>query len=190
MAAVVWLAIALEGGLLLVALGGGLLLGVPPFGGANINPGGLALGAAATLPTILLMWWLSRSNWRPLRRLRREVEDTIVPLFADCSMAELVLIALLAGVGEEALFRGLVQRGVAQAAGPMAGLVAASALFGLAHFVTRTYALLAAILGLYLGALFLLTGNLVVPIAVHTLYDFVALLHWVRRARRPEAPTA
>jgi membrane protease YdiL (CAAX protease family) len=189
MTGVVRLAIALEGGLLLVALGGGLLLGVPPFDGARVSPGALALGAAATVPTILLMWWLSSSSWRPLCRLRREVEDTIVPLFADCTMAELVLIALLAGVGEEALFRGLVQRGVAQAAGPMAGLVAASALFGLAHFVTRTYALLASILGLYLGALFLLTGNLVVPIAVHTLYDVVALLHWVRRARRTEAPT-
>lgn len=187
MTGVARLAVALEGGLLIIALGLGLLLGVRPLGGARITAAALAGGAVATVPTILLMWWLSSSTWRPLRRLRREVEDTIVPLFADCTMAELVLIALLAGVAEETLFRGLVQRGIGEAAGPVAGLLVAGGLFGLAHFVTHTYALLAALLGIYLGTLLLVTGNLVVPIVVHTLYDVVALLHWVRQARRPEA---
>ncbi len=183
---VVRLAVALEGGLLVIALALGLLLGIPPFGGARVTPGALAWGTVATVPTLLLMWWMSSTTWSPLRRLRRAVEETIVPLFADCAAGELVLIALLAGVGEEALFRGLVQRGITDIAGPAAGVLVAGALFGLAHFVTHTYALLAALLGIYLGMLFLVTGNLVVPIVVHTLYDVIALLHWVRQAPRPD----
>lgn len=183
---VVRLAVALEGGLLIVALGLGLLVGIPPFGNARVTAAALAWGTVATIPTVLLMWWMSSTTWPALRRLRREVEQTIVPLFADCTAGELVLIALLAGVGEEALFRGLVQRGVSDIAGPTAGVVVAGALFGLAHFVTHTYALLAALLGIYLGVLFLVTGNLVVPIVVHTLYDVIALLHWVRQAPRPD----
>jgi membrane protease YdiL (CAAX protease family) len=183
---VVRLAVGLEGGLLIIALGLGLLLGTAPFGGARVTPGALAWGTVATIPTLLLMWWMSSTTWPALRRLRREVEETIVPLFADCTAGELVLIALLAGVGEEALFRGLVQRGISDIAGPAAGVVAAGALFGLAHFVTHTYALLAALLGIYLGMLFLVTGNLIVPIVVHTLYDVIALLLWVRQAPRPD----
>jgi membrane protease YdiL (CAAX protease family) len=182
---VVRLAVALEGGLLIVALGLGLLLATPPFDGARVTAAALTWGTVATIPTLLLMWWMSSTTWPPLRRLRREVEETIVPLFADCTGGELVLIALLAGVGEEALFRGLVQRGITDIAGPAVGVLAAGALFGLAHFVTHTYALLAALLGVYLGMLFLVTGNLVVPIVVHTLYDIIALLHWVRQAPQP-----
>jgi membrane protease YdiL (CAAX protease family) len=62
-------------------------------------------------------------------------------------------------------------------------VLVASAAFGLAHFLTATYAALAAVAGLYLGTLFLLQGNLVVPIVAHALYDFVALLYLVRRYR-------
>ncbi len=184
---VVRLAVALEGGLLVIALGVGLLVGVQPLGGARLTGSALAWGVVATIPTLLLMWWTSRSKWSPLRRLLREIEETIVPMFADCTLGELALIALLAGVAEEALFRGLVQRGISDAAGPLVGLLAASALFGLAHFVTHTYALLAGLLGLYLGALLIAADNIIVPIAVHTLYDFAALIFWVRKARGVDA---
>jgi uncharacterized protein len=50
------------------------------------------------------------------------------------------------------------------------------------HWITRTYALLAALVGLYLGGLWLWTGNLLVPIVAHALYDFVALI-WILRRR-------
>ena len=57
-------------------------------------------------------------------------------------------------------------------------------MFGLAHSVTRTYAILATIIGLYFGWLWLATGNLLVPITTHAVYDFLALVYFVRiRAR-------
>jgi hypothetical protein len=51
------------------------------------------------------------------------------------------------------------------------------------HAVTVTYAVLATAVGAYLGWLALTTGNLLVPMIAHGLYDFVAsvyLIHTVR----------
>ena len=51
-----------------------------------------------------------------------------------------------------------------------------SALFGVVHMASIGYAIFAGLLGAYLGVLLLLTGNLFVAVAVHALFDFVALL--------------
>jgi hypothetical protein len=63
-------------------------------------------------------------------------------------------------------------------------LVVASAAFGLAHFITPAYAILAGLAGLYLGGLFLLQGSLTAPIVAHAVYDLVALNYVARRYRQ------
>ena len=89
-------------------------------------------------------------------------------------------MALLAGLGEETLFRGVIQPALA-AHLPLAAAVATTgALFGLAHWITPTYALLAGLVGAYLGVLFVVSDNLLVPILAHALYDVVALALLVR----------
>jgi membrane protease YdiL (CAAX protease family) len=50
-------------------------------------------------------------------------------------------------------------------------------LFGLLHPITPTYAVLAALMGAYLGGVWLASGNLLVPIVAHALYDFIALAY-------------
>ena len=74
------------------------------------------------------------------------------------------------------------------AAQELRGLLAASVLFGLAHPITPAYAVLAAMIGVYLGWLWLaFDKNLLVPITAHALYDFLALIYLVRtRGRRPD----
>lgn len=115
----------------------------------------------------------------------------IVGLFAESSYSEIALISLLAGLGEEGFFRGVIQCALAGPVGPTGALLIASALFGLGHFVTPAYAFIAGVFGLYLGALLFLTGNLLPAIVVHTLYDFFALVYLVRELRRrPEASSA
>ena len=88
------------------------------------------------------------------------------------------MIAALAGIGEETLFRGVIQAAVAQhVGGPRGvwlGLLVAAVLFGLLHPVTPMYAVLAGAIGLYLGWLWLVGGNLLLPIVTHGVYDFVA----------------
>ena len=56
-------------------------------------------------------------------------------------------------------------------------------MFGLLHPITRAYAVIAALLGAYLGGLWLAGGNLLTPIVAHALYDFVALVYLLRLRR-------
>jgi membrane protease YdiL (CAAX protease family) len=64
--------------------------------------------------------------------------------------------------------------------GIVVGLVVASLLFALMHPMTATYAMVAGVISLYLGWIWLLTGNLLVPITAHAFYDFVVLIYLVR----------
>ena len=178
---IVHLAIAFES--ILIALAGILawLLGVPLLEQVKFDWGGIGWGVAATGPLLLGMWWWSQSSLGPFRRIMHEVEGNFIPLFARCSYLELAVIALLAGVGEEALFRGVIQGALTPWLTPTGGVLAASVLFGLGHLITPTYALLASLIGLYLGGLFMISGNLFLVIIVHALYDFIALIYLIGR---------
>jgi uncharacterized protein len=173
-----------EGGLIAVAIGLGWLLGQPPLKTFRFEWRGAAWGVAATLPLLGLFWLCVKSALRPLETIRQILDDLLVPLFRDCRLIELGIVAALAGVGEEMLFRGVIQAGAAaEFGGPHGvwlGLLLATVLFGLLHAITPTYALLAGLIGLYLGWLWLATGNLLAPIVTHTLYDFFALLYLVK----------
>jgi CAAX protease family protein len=122
-----------------------------------------------------------RTGWSPIRRLVALVTEQIGPALAGCSVAELVLLAVAAGVSEEVLFRGVLQTGLARVVPAWLALLVASAAFGLVHFASRTYAAVAGVIGVYLGTLLLVQGSLLTPIVTHTLYDFVALLYLTRR---------
>jgi membrane protease YdiL (CAAX protease family) len=181
-------AIAFEGGLAVLALGLGWLLGHPPLVTARIDLEGVGLGVAATLPMLLGLWGCLRSKATALAEIRALVEELLLPLFAGSSLGAVALISALAGLGEEMLFRGVLQPAIAGlaegAAGMWLGLVGASLLFGLAHAVTRVYVVLAGLVGMYLGGLWIVSGNLVAPVVAHGLYDFVAILWLLRRPGR------
>jgi membrane protease YdiL (CAAX protease family) len=60
---------------------------------------------------------------------------------------------------------------------PWVAIALGAILFGLVHWITFSYAVFAAILGAYLGWLFWHFENLLVPMIVHALYDFAALVY-------------
>jgi membrane protease YdiL (CAAX protease family) len=173
-----------EASLILVAIALGWLLETPPVKTFQFSAQGLFFGLLATLPPLAVFWLCLKCPWRPLAEIARIMNEMIVPLFRDCRPMELAIIAALAGVGEEMLFRGVVQAAVMQKiAGPGGvwfGLLAAAALFGLLHLITPTYAILAGLIGLYFGWLWLACGNLLAPITAHGAYDFLALLYLTR----------
>ncbi len=174
-----------------LALALGWLLGELPVGFVRFGWRPLLWGTLATLPPLIALSWLLHAQNARLAELVRTVEEMIGPLFAGASSGALLLLSILAGIGEESLFRGVLQSALAGPIGPWAALLVASVLFGLVHFVTATYAVLAGLIGLYLGWLFLRTGNLLVPIVVHALYDFVALSLLVQRTKlEPDASDA
>jgi membrane protease YdiL (CAAX protease family) len=177
-----------EGSLALLAFVVGWLVGHSPLTGVDWSieaiPAHLTAilwGTLGALPLLGGLLLLDRLPQGPFVRLQRYVRHVIAPLFRRASIVELALISVIAGIGEELLFRGLIQDGLTVwIGGPLGvciGLVASSVLFGLAHALTRTYALLAALVSVYLGILLLLTGNVLAPVAAHAVYDFAALMY-------------
>ena len=141
-------------------------------------------GIVATLPMLVGFWLLVRSSHAELVRLRKQVEWVIGELFPTASYAQFALVALLAGVGEELLFRGVVQTLLGRWTTPVVGLALASLLFGAAHALSRLYFLLATLIGAYLGWMALDYNDLVAPIVAHGLYDFLALTYLAKHRPR------
>lgn len=59
-------------------------------------------------------------------------------------------------------------------------LILAAVAFGAAHLITWTYAVVTTIIGAYLGLLWIWTGNLLTPMVTHAVYDFIALVYFLR----------
>lgn len=165
----------------LIAVALGWFLPTPPWRQIHWTWTAAAWGIAASVPLLAAMFALRRLRAGPFGRLNRVVDQVIVPLFAGCSLADFALISLVGGLGEELLFRGLIQAVLVSWFGVAVGIGLASLLFGLAHIITPTYALLATIIGVYFGGLALYTNDLLAPIVTHAVYDFAALGYLTRR---------
>jgi membrane protease YdiL (CAAX protease family) len=177
-------ALVIELGLLMLAMLVGWFLEPPPLEQIDFSTVDLLYGLVACVPLLAGLVAITQLPWGPLARLDVFVRLNVVPLFVECRPWQIAVIALLAGIGEEALFRGVIQAGIEQYFGsPAWALAIASALFGLAHLITPTYAVLAGLIGAYLGWLMLMTDNLLTPIVAHGAYDFAAILYLLRRER-------
>lgn len=185
---VVLLAILVEGGLLTLASLLGWIFDQSPLLHFDWTVQGALWGVGATIPLIVLFFLMSRWPVGPLRRIQRFSEDVIRPLLAPCSLLDLLGIALLAGLGEEMLFRGVVQELFGRWFNVWIGVIVASLLFGAMHSITFTYASLAALMGVYLGVVWLYADhNLLVVVIAHALYDFVVLVWLLRGPGAAEA---
>lgn len=173
------LAVVFEGGLGVLAVVLGLWLDIPVFGGIKVDLATVGWGLLALAPMLAILYFVTHARWSILVRLRKGIDD-ITRLFANSSWLDFALISLLAGVGEEALFRGLMQTGLTEPLGLWWAIVLTSLVFGLVHFVSLGYAIYAAIVSVYLGWLFVAFNNLLVPIIAHAVYDFLALIYLVR----------
>lgn len=180
-------AASFEAGLALAAVLLGAATGIRP----GVIPDGrsLAIGVAATLPLVafyLVAFYLvaTRVPLLPMRRIYDLLLATLGRPLAQCRWHELALLAALAGVGEELLFRGVLQPWIGRL-GVTAGWIGANLLFGLAHAVTPTYFVLATAIGFYLSAVqSAAQGNLAAAILAHGLYDWFAFVQVARAYRR------
>ncbi len=87
---------------------------------------------------------------------------------------------LMAGVGEEPLFRGVL---IPLCDPPVIGILVSAVVFGLAHYLRREYfgfLIWGMGEGLVFGSLFVLTGSLLVPAIAHGMFDFVGFLYFER----------
>ena len=171
-----------EGGVILIALFLAWVLDVEWIKFLHWNGQGTIYGIVGLVPMLLLFFVLHWFPFGSLLKVKRFLIDVMGPSLAACYWFELLLLAALAGFSEELLFRGILQpwleRVGGETAGYSLGIIGSNILFGIVHAVTTTYAILAAIMGAYLGLLFDISGerNLTIPIITHAVYDFIAFL--------------
>jgi len=115
-----------------------------------------------------------------MKKSEEEAARTIRVLLSKHTMKDLVLnvifIAVLAGIGEELLFRGMVQRLLIKMfKSPWAGIIISAAIFSAFHL--QFYGFLPRfVLGIVLGAMYWYSGSLWVPIIAHFIYDALLVI--------------
>ena len=160
------------GALVLVAAAIGAVFGRNVFAfGGPLAPS-LALGVATACGTVT-SGLLAYKAFPAFKKLSEE----LAPLVVDgMRRRDILLLAALSGVGEEALFRGALQ--------PEIGIVAASLLFGALHVgPDRRYLVWTLWAGFLFGALYGWTGGILAPVVAHALHNAATLLSW-RHSRK------
>jgi uncharacterized protein len=177
---IIIIAVFFEAGLAPISLFLGWLIGYPPLLRFSWSLRDAGLGILAAVPLILMFVAMLRWPIGPLSHVKKFCEYEVLPLLANSSWSEIGLISLSAGVGEEMLFRGVLQASFTQWLGLYLGVGLASVCFGVLHPISITYVVIISILGLYLGALFYGVDNLLAVMLTHAVYDFAALAYLIR----------
>ncbi|HEY5956017.1 MAG TPA: CPBP family intramembrane glutamic endopeptidase [Polyangiaceae bacterium] len=119
---------------------------------------GLCVGAIAVLATKAMVMRFGFAA-----RLHGELR----PLALELSAQMVVVLATSSAIGEELLFRGLLQ--------PEVGLVVQALLFGVLHQTGGSsrwvWMIWATLMGLILGAMYQLSGSLVGPVVAHAMIN-------------------
>jgi membrane protease YdiL (CAAX protease family) len=173
-------AVFFEGGLAPFSLFVGWLLGHMPLADFAWRWRDGLVGAAAAVPLVLGFLAIMHLPIGPLKRFQKFCDEEVTPLFAKSYWSEIALVSLSAGVGEEMLFRGVLQASFCTWFGVRWGLALSSLVFGMLHPISITYVLIAGSIGLYLGALWMWNGNLLTVMVTHAVYDFAALGYLIR----------
>jgi CAAX protease family protein len=166
---------ALELALLVLAFLWGWLFHRPALRDLHWSLSAALIGIIAAIPPFLFFIWTLKSNLQICTHHRHLFEAVLRPLLGKWSLLQLLVISVIAGISEEAFFRGAIQGSLADRVGVIPALVLASLAFGACHLLSWTYGIIAALIGVYLGLVWIWTGNLLAPMITHALYDFAAL---------------
>lgn len=127
----------------------------------------------AAIPLVLFLYNINQALPLPdsFRLLEEQTTNTIKGLLQMDNglelLANLTLIALLPAIGEELVFRGVVQQQLQRRiASPLLAIILASAIFSFIHFQFEGF-LPRMLLGILLGWLYWRCQNLWVPVAAH-----------------------
>ena len=182
--------VAGQSALVAVAVIFAAILGTSNYGLGNgfaISPQAIQSGAIATIPLFVLAYVLDfvEKGVPALQDVTKATQRSVLALLGRkrkpiIALGTALALGAAAGVGEEMLFRGVLQEALATKFGDSIAVVSSSIIFGLLHAVTPLYAALASLASFFFGFLYLQSSNLAVPIICHGLYDVGALLwaHW------------
>lgn len=181
----------------LVAASGAFVRGLRGFGLGITQVGrNLAWGVGGWLVALCLtglaVWytsWVIIVFWPAFKPPSHQVFELLESASSPAAVRFLAYFgaAILAPIGEEILFRGILQTGLASLIGwgkptnrARWGAIAATAvLFGMMHTGTPHFIPALMLLGVLLGYVYERTGSLWVPIGLHMLFNMKSLLWYV-----------
>jgi len=139
-------------------------------------PLGVLLGVVFYIVGFVLTSFLNRYF-----ELMNESLALLHDLFRNFSWFDILLISCMAGISEELLIRGVLQSWLIDYLTPLFGIVIASIVFGLLHYLNRAYVLLTALLGCLFGMSLYFTHSIVLVVVAHAVYDVLAFFIIVKR---------
>ncbi|MEQ1622033.1 MAG: CPBP family intramembrane glutamic endopeptidase [Methylococcales bacterium] len=174
-----------ESSLVIVALVLGWIADINPLADLHFSESAIALGILGTIPLFLMFLLMEQIQAESLVSIRKLLLNTLGPSLHRYHWTDLLILAAIAGISEELLFRGVIQPWLESAWGMTTGLIVTNLIFGLAHALTPMYGLLALLVGIYLGLSMDIGGdrNLLTPVIIHGFYDFLAFLALMRAYR-------
>lgn len=135
---------------------------------------GLIIGSAIGAIFGFAVVWITQRmvmSWRWSTAVRLHVGFRQILGVAETPLREsdILALALSSAIAEELLFRGWLV--------PLAGVFLASVGFGLLHYAPRTRGMwvwipMAFVMGLVLGGMYVLVGNLAAPIVAHGVINY------------------
>jgi membrane protease YdiL (CAAX protease family) len=167
-----------EASLILVAVLLGWMATLDPFGLIIFSEPAFVYGVAGTIPLFFIFLVMEKVQGSSVGNIKRLLLNSLGPVLHRYHWADLFVLAAITGFSEELVFRGVIQPWMEDSWGKTVALIGSNVIFGLVHSLTPLYAVLAALVGIYLGLSLDYGGerNLLIPIIIHGLYDFLAFL--------------
>ena len=175
-------AVQVEGGLAVLAIVIAWFAGISLRDMFVLEPFPILIAVVGTVPMLVFCRLVYVLPFKTVEFTRRFLQSVYRDFIRHCTVIQLLLVAIMSGVGEELMFRGILQTSITNGCGGgtwglAIGIVLTSALFGLVHPINKLYVFLCFVIGIYLGLLFAWSGNnLIVPIIIHAIYNFVIFL--------------
>lgn len=175
-----------EASLILLAMFLGWIAGINPFATIHFSETAVLVGMFGTMPLFILFQAMQYLHIEEIQKIRRMLMETLGPSLKNCNWADLMVLASIAGIAEEILFRGVLQPWLENHWGLNIGLILSNLVFGAVHAVTPLYFFIATLVGIYLGLSLDYGGerNLLIPIIIHSLYDFLAFMVIIRAYKK------
>jgi membrane protease YdiL (CAAX protease family) len=141
--------------------------------GWDIQPRGLFFSFLAIIVTAILAWFfVAQANWR--KRILVSPHQLIEGSDGALNFAFGMLVLLLVASQEEVLYRGYVLMNLSELH-PIVALLVSTVIFTLVHFLTNKVSLHQIISwftsGLLLGAVYMISGSILLAIIVHFVID-------------------
>ena len=147
-----------------------------------VEPRSWSRAAALTVVSLVGIWLigLALSPFLNAGKEQGLLPDGWQPERAGAFVANFIVIAIIAPIVEETLYRGLGFAAVASAFGPVVAILITGVAFGLSHGLVIALPVLAAF-GVIIALLRWRTASLYPPIALHMIFNAAALIAAVTR---------